>query len=632
MTPTQGTLEPEPGSQNLAKRELTWQSITGAFLVSSIVSGSFPYVVLKLGMGPNISVVSAFLGAIFLNVTAWKTRGSNRLLNNVIQTAGTSAASTAFMCVVAAAFGFLDQNEVARTHIQMRATDHIEIKPWDMFTWLTCSGMIGVVFTALFRRHFLDDPKMIFADGVAAAETVVVLDSGAGMQGKVRALGVATLASAAVDWFRDGLWKLLPPAWFFGSKSAESLQAGIEPGLLTIGSGLLVGINVALSMVAGSLLVLWVIGPGVIHSGIGEEIVRGQILPQYWEPCNAAIASGAANQADFIHAHCGKLPALRSGNHFGIVLLWAMWPATALMVATAGTAIALRWRTVVDTFRNLNVSRGLQGEDMGVKAIVGWAVVLTILLAIIQHSHFDMSYTQTVVAVLASLPLMLVGTRVLGETNQGPVSAMANALQAVFAVFWPSSIRLNLIAAGMAGNTSAQSEGTMQDYKTGRIVGSTPRILTYVQLAAVPIGAAAVAIMYPLLVKKYGLGVGLNAPTGVKLSNMAVLLSQGWGALPRYAMEASIAAAVIGIVIAVVQNKWHIPWIPSTVAFGFALILPGTLNIPMGIGGIAGWIWLKRSPESYGRYCVTVASGFIAGEALLGGIIIPVLSAIGWLK
>src|SRR5207302_11190882 len=118
-----------------------------------------------------------------------------------------------------------------------------------------------------------------------------------------------------------------------------------------------------------------------------------------------------------------------------------------------------------------------------------------------------------------------------------------------------------------AGNTSAQSEGTMQDYKTGRILGSTPRILTYVQMAAVPIGAAAVAIMYPLLVKKYGLGTGLTAPTGVKLSNMAVLLGKGFSALPDYALQASIAAAVIGILIAIVQNKWHVPWIPSTAAF-----------------------------------------------------------------
>ncbi len=173
--------------------ELTWQSVTGAFLISSLAAGAVPYVVLKLGMGPNVSVLSAFLGAIFLNITAYRTRGRNRFLNNIIQTAGTSASSTAFMCVVAAAFGFLNKNETVSVHMV--------ITPWEMFTWLSCSGMIGVVFTVLFRRHFLDDPKMIFADGVAAAETIIVLDSNPLQAGqKIKALGFAALASAAVDW------------------------------------------------------------------------------------------------------------------------------------------------------------------------------------------------------------------------------------------------------------------------------------------------------------------------------------------------------------------------------------------------------------------------------------------------
>ena len=52
------------------KLELTWQAVVVALLVAAVVSASYPYVVLKLGMGPNISVVSAFLGAILLLVLA----------------------------------------------------------------------------------------------------------------------------------------------------------------------------------------------------------------------------------------------------------------------------------------------------------------------------------------------------------------------------------------------------------------------------------------------------------------------------------------------------------------------------------------------------------------------------------
>ena len=58
----------------------------------------------------------------------------------------------------------------------------------------------------LFRRHFIDDPKMIFADGVAAAETIVVLDSkGPEAGSKLRMLGVTALASAVLDFLREGL-------------------------------------------------------------------------------------------------------------------------------------------------------------------------------------------------------------------------------------------------------------------------------------------------------------------------------------------------------------------------------------------------------------------------------------------
>jgi len=149
-----------------------------------------------------------------------------------------------------------------------------------------------------------------------------------------------------------------------------------------------------------------------------------------------------------------------------------------------------------------------------------------------------------------------------------------------------------------------------------------------VQLAAVPIGAAAVSIMYPLLTSHYKLGEDLTTPTGVKISNMAVLLSQGVDAFPRGALLWTIIGAVVGILITVVQHYLHIGWLPSPAGFGFGLILPGTLNIPMAIGGVAGWGWEKLWKPSYDRYAVTVASGFIAGEALLGGLIIPAYAGI----
>jgi uncharacterized oligopeptide transporter (OPT) family protein len=608
------------------QRELTWQAVVSAVVVAVVVSASYPYVLLKLGIGPNVSVVAAFLGAILLLLLSPRTQGQNRLMNNIVQTAGTSAAMTAFMCVIAAAVDITAANPTVEG--KLNGITHID--PWPMFLWLTCAGGIGVMFTVLFRRHFLEDPKMIFADGVAAAETIVVLDTQAGeAKGKLSALGVMALASAAVDWLRE-VWEILPD-FFFRSRTAQSFRVGIEWNLLSIGTGMLNGINVDLSMLAGALIVVGV-GPHLIESGIGKEIVLSNVAAEHRSQARELIdrepASLTKEEQDFIKRHGNKQAAYMRGDLFPVVLLWFMWPATGMMIASALTAVLLKWRSVVESLTLLGKGGHTTQEDVSLKAIIGWSAVLTVALAVVQHENFGMSYVQTVLAVLCSLPLILVGIRVLGETNNGPISVMMNGLQAVFAAIWPASVGHNLIAAGMAGSCNSQGQGTIQDYKTGQIVGSTPRVLTWVQLAAVPIGAAAVAIMYPLLLKKYEIGNTLPAPTGIKIANMSVLLSQGIDAFPQGALLWTVIASVAGVLIALLKYYGEISWLPSPAGLGLGMILPGTLIVGIAIGGAVAWVWEKTHKASYDRYMVTVASGLIAGEAILGGLVLPVWLAV----
>jgi uncharacterized oligopeptide transporter (OPT) family protein len=613
------------------RRELTWQSIAAAVLVAALVSASYPYVLLKLGLGPNVSVVSAFLGAMILLILAPQTHGQNRWMNNIVQTAGTSAAMTAFMCVIAAAVDFANQNPI----VQEKLNGIYKIEPWPMFWWLTCAGGIGVLFTVIFRRHFLDDPKMVFADGVAAAETIVVLDTpGREASDKMRVLGICTLASAVVDWFRAGM-PMISKGWhylddlFFGA-SFRAFNVGIEWNLLSVGSGMLVGLRVSLSLLGGSLLML-LVGPYLIENGIGRDIVLTNVAPEYRSRAQELIDKKweklSEDDKDFVKAHGNRQAAYMQGSYFGVVLLWFMWPATGLMITSAVTAVLLKWRSIAESFRQLR-RQGVeeQREDVSLGTIVTGSLVLAIALAIIQERNFGLSYLQTTLAVLFSLPLILVGNRVLGETNFGPISVMMNGLQAIFAAFWPSGVGHNLIAAGMAGSCNSQGQGTIQDYKTGKLIGSTPRVLTWVQLAAVPIGAAAVAVMYPLLTQYYKLGSPeLLAPTGIKIANMAVLLSQGIDAFPQGALLWTVIASVVGVLMVLAQHFWRWEWLPSATGLGLGLILPGTLIVPMAIGGVLAWCWEKWAKPSYDRYAITAASGLIAGEALLGGLVLPVV-------
>src|SRR5437899_3325943 len=157
-------------------REFSPRAILCGLVVALLMGASYPYVVLKLGFGPNVSVVAAILGFVVLGLVVTPLAGLigirsspyNRWENNIVQTAGTAAAQTAFMCILLAAFDMLAQSE--------RVSFAMVLTPWQSFAWLTSAGLLGVLLAVPLRRHYIVDEKLPFADGLAAGETILVCD------------------------------------------------------------------------------------------------------------------------------------------------------------------------------------------------------------------------------------------------------------------------------------------------------------------------------------------------------------------------------------------------------------------------------------------------------------------------
>jgi len=157
-TPTDST--PSPPTRG----ELTPSTILASVIVAALMGASYPYIVLKLGFGPNLSVVAAFFGFVFLSLFNLIAKtGYDRWQNNIVQTAGTSAAQTAFMCVLMGAFDILR----AKPELGF----HLELTWWKTFLWLSSAGTLGVLLAVPLRRHFIVEEKLPYADGLAAAET-----------------------------------------------------------------------------------------------------------------------------------------------------------------------------------------------------------------------------------------------------------------------------------------------------------------------------------------------------------------------------------------------------------------------------------------------------------------------------
>src|SRR5262249_52524169 len=99
--------------------ELTPRAMVCGLFIAVLMGSSYPYVVLKLGFGPNVSVVAAILGYVVLGLLLTgvarllriRYAPYNRWENNIVQTAGTAAAQTAFMCILLAAFDMLAAKE-----------------------------------------------------------------------------------------------------------------------------------------------------------------------------------------------------------------------------------------------------------------------------------------------------------------------------------------------------------------------------------------------------------------------------------------------------------------------------------------------------------------------------------------
>jgi uncharacterized oligopeptide transporter (OPT) family protein len=385
--------------------------------------------------------------------------------------------------------------------------------------------------------------------------------------------------------------KWFPSVMVVGTAVTMTTGVGINWSLLSLGSGMLVGLRIDASMLLGTA-VSWIVAPyALLHYGVITE-----------------------------------------GFTKNDVLFWVMWPATGMMVCGGLAGLVLRWRILVKTFRSLSTA-SVGGEDFPLKWVGVGVAVTSVALIVVQKVSLGLDIWMTVVAILLSLPLMLVGLRVLGETNWGPISALSNLMQGIFGIIAPGHIAANMIASGTTGTIAVESEALMQDYKAGDMIGSSPKYLTYMQLLATPVGAAVVSWMYPLLRDTYGIlgeHAGLSSPISRKWAGFAEILSRGVSALPPGAMTALVVGSILGVVFTVLEMRKQ-KWVPSPTAAGIGMLVPAAVIIVMFLGGLADRMWWKTDRRSNELYMTPLASGLIAGEAIIA-VIVPLLVVLGLLR
>lgn len=569
------------------ERQFTFRSIFFGCIIGSLLSAANLYTGFTIGWTYGASITAAISAWVVFRLWNRAVPGPafTALENNTMQTSASAAAAMAGAGLVNAIPALMILTHKQLSFVQVAA-------------WLVSVAFLGVCFAIPLKRQMINHENLRFPSGIAAAETTKAL-YGEGTGGKEKATGLfaATFTGTVLSFLRGGL-ELIPETIpkvgaFIGKHSFGKLTLGLDLSLLNLGAGALVGLRTCIWMAIGATI------------------------------CWAGLIPWAVDQGYVI-------PSDTAPNYFGKAAKWCMWPGVTMLVVSGLASFALKAKSIIIALQSIRTLKSAVGENAHEDVEVPmkwffWGLTAASLLCIgTQYFIFGMHPLLTLLAIVLSSLLALVGTRSQGETDVNPIGAMGKVTQLLFAAIAPGNVQINLMAAGITSAGSNNSGDMMQDMKTGRLLGASPRYQFIAQLFGIVTGGIVTVVVFLKAFPIELIGTKYPAPSVQTWKGMAELLTGGLQNLPRYTPHAMGIAAVLALVFTLLIELGPASvkkWVPSPTGLGLSFILPASNSYTFLLGAILAEIVAKKWPKQSEFYTIASASGFIAGESIMGVIV-----------
>ncbi|KAK8054637.1 oligopeptide transporter [Apiospora phragmitis] len=412
-----------------------------------------------------------------------------------------------------------------------------------------------------------------------------------------------------------------------------------------IGSGMLVGLNTALSLFGGTLFAWGILGPILVRYGICHGRHLAPSDARWGEYKTYASLSDGTGPDDITSPR-----------------YWFLWPGVCVLVCTSLAELLVHWRIfylairyawentkTMDFMRKKGGRSRAMFETQSRRApttrseslfreedpataqdqVPLWVwgsgtIAMVIVACIISELQFNVNAGLAILASILAIFFAFLGIHGAGVTDIAPLTASANASQLVF-----------------GGITSGQG------YSTGQAQMINPRGRQHrvgrgrdKQFYAQAIGAVAAMFLAPgvfvLFVTAYPCIIHENASDTCAFSAPTVA---AWRAVAQAVTEPGItiplSSGIFALVLgglAVVQvvvkrtllsgaRERYRAYMPNWMAVGVAFVLPQTVYSSASLlGATIGHFWMKKRRANYDLYCYAVAAGLIAGEGL-GGVV-----------
>ena len=604
--------------------QLTFRAVLLAIVLAVILSAANAY----LGLFAGLTVATAIPAAVVSMGVLRLLGGGTILENNIVQT-GASAGSS-----IAAGVIFTIPALIILGYWQ-------DFK----YSWVLAiaglGGLLGVLFSVPLRRSMIVEDPLPFPEGKAAAE---VLKAGENPGPGLKILAFSAAIGAFLKVAAAAGMKLIPDtaagAGFFG-KYLGYMGTNLSPALL--GVGYIVGLNIGIVVVSGSIL-SWHIAIPLYHmffldsdpvlatsiAGAGAEDIAGAIWSAKirYLGVGAMLIGGAwtlfSLRKSLLSGVKSGIAAARAGSNADVPETERDLPMKWMLAALVAFVVPLLllYQAIVGMW---HVS-----IPMAIIMIVAGFLFVSVsayLAGLVGSSNNPVSGITIATILFASAVLLVL----LGEGGRMAVGAGGAPLGAVAAIMIGAVV---CCAAAVGGDN-------LQDLKAGYIVGATP----WKQQLMLGIGAFSCAlIMAPvlnLLAQAYGIGAptpehpnSLSAPQATLMASVAK--GMFGGELPWTIIG---IGAVVGAVIIALDE-----WLKATgktfrvpvLAAAIGIYLPLELMVPIFLGGLLAYLVEKRhgmvgshdeaARDRLHRPGTLFAAGLITGEALMGIFIaIPIV-------
>lgn len=617
--------------------QLTLRAVLTGGILGMLLAASNLYTTLNIGWAFGVAITSSVISYVIWSIITPIVRCRKMtILETNCMASTASAAGYSTGSTIATMFGAL----VILT-LPKEGQTAADLKTWEIHpVWLVASftlatGLMGVFLAIPMKRQMINHEQLPFPSGIAAAETLRSLYSeskDAVRKAYVLIAGLSLGAVVAVLRASEGTFKFLDkfshatklhipeqvPTEGFSKLNGKGIYGyGVDTSVLLIAAGMIVGLRVSLSMLAGSLILYLWLGPQLVAMDMSHEGVAGYI------PSIETAAGGTL-------------------YHFP---RWGLWGGTALLVMSSLTSLAFQWKTIVRAFMtdksaanhsDAAAHAAATAELARIEVPFRWMVIgmipITIAMVLIQWLAFDIAVWAGLIAVGMSFVLSLVASRATGETDTTPIGAMGKVMQLLFAVLTPERIVPNLAAAGIAANSASSSADLLTDLKSGYLLGANPRRQFLAQFWGVFFGTVAIVPIWYLMVPTKAALEKLPAPATQMWVRVAEVLTKGLDFLPQSAKVAILVGAAVGVLLPIIER--FLPakakaYMPSASGLGLSFMLPFYNSLAFTVGAVISALWKMAARRSHELYNVPLASGLVAGESLIAAFIAMLATASG---